>query len=516
MSLLLTTLGTGLGMTLSRGISSFFGKISNSLFPYGKSKEAERVEHTANKNLELEQIRQKARFQELSMQLNANAELQKQLQMTARETNILVSRFTAQENLKNTFWQDAIRRFPLNISPISILENNGINIELLTKGFSEKNMSEEQIQELRTYLFADKKPLNVFILPITIDSRVSGKETIAAQVWDSVYQNVESIFVNEYNSCGDRPVSLYSTAWNQNAKPGLHAAEEIYFFLKYLPSVVIEPRFDGKKLKIMFICWGIGYTLGQRVRQELIVDLDWLPIITTNAYERSKENIKLMEKIDVKEDTFLKNKKASYLHNIKMYEDLGIGKRLAAGRIDELNTLGDYSKWFALDSYDWGNIADTVSSTLGLAVAAISDTHHLLSSDVEPLLPQIYNKYFSSILNDLLTQSLVDMYEQSFYKLALMDETSNKKALTVRDMQIRNIYGAFRISCPNKENPLESIVSYCKVKWDYEAEGVNDAFDYYVEHFTFDDAKFTQQIMPYLSKEQKKMVERRNYDLKRL
>ena len=66
MSLLLTTLGTGLGMTLSRGISSFFGKISNSLFPYGKSKEAERVEHTANKNLELEQIRQKARFQERS------------------------------------------------------------------------------------------------------------------------------------------------------------------------------------------------------------------------------------------------------------------------------------------------------------------------------------------------------------------------------------------------------------------------------------------------------------------
>lgn len=516
MSVLLTALGTGLGMTISRGISSFFGKVSNSLFPYEKSRDAQKIEHTANKNLELEHIRQKARLRELSMQLNANAELQKQLQMTTRETNILVSRFTAQENLKNTFWQDAIRRFPLNISPISILENNGVNIELLTKRLSEKNMSEEQIRELRTYLFADKKPLNVFVLPITVDSRVGGKETIAAQVWDSVYQNVESIFVNEYNSCGNRPVSIYSTAWNQNAKPGLHAAEEIYFFLKYLPSVVVEPRFDGKRLKIMFTCWGIGYTLGQRVRQELTVDLDWLPIITTNAYERSKKNLKLIEKIDIKDDSFLRNKKESYLHNIKLYEELSIDKKLENGKIDELNTLGDYSKWFALDSYDWGNIADIISSTLGLTVAAISDTHHLLSSDVEPLLPQIHNKYFSSILNEALIQSLIDMYEQSFYKLVLMDETSNRKALTVRDMQIRNIYDAFKVSCPDKVNPLESIVSYCRVKWNHESKGFNDAFDYYVKHFTSDDVNFTKQIMPYLSKEQKKMIERRNYDLNNL
>jgi len=516
MSLLLTALGTGLGMTISRGISSFFGKVSNSLFPYERSKDAKRIEHTTEKNLELENIRQKARFQELAMQLNANAELQKQLQMTTRETNILVSRFTAQENLKNTFWQDAIRRFPLNISPISILENNGINIELLIRGFSEKNMSDEQVQELRTYLFADKKPLNVFVLPITIDSRVGGKETIAAQVWDSVYQNVESIFVNEYNTCGDRPVSIYSTAWNQNAKPGLHAAEEIYFFLKYLPSIVIEPRFDGKKLKIMFTCWGIGYSLGQRVRQELVVDLDWLPVITTNAYKRSLENLKLMEGIDIKDDTFLKNKKESYLHNIKLYEELGVGKKLDDDKIDELSTLGDYSKWFALDSYDWGNIADIISGTLGMAIAAISDTHHLLASDVEPLLPQIYGKYFTSKLSDVLAQSLVNMYECSFYKLVLMEDSNSKKALTIRDMQIHNIYNAFKIPCPDKANPLGNIVSYCKMKWNHETSGVDEAFDYYVEHFTVEDADFTKQIMPYLSRDRKKMIERRNYDLKKL
>lgn len=407
---------------------------------YENSRDAKRIEHSAEKNMELEQFRQWNRWQEIEY----NANLQKQMQMTNRETNILVSRITAQENLKNTFWQDAIRRFPLNISPLSILENNGINIESLIKGISEKTMTSEQIKYFRNCLIADKKPLNIFILPVTMDSRIGGRENIIAQVWDAVYLNVESIFVNEYNCCGNRPVSLYSTAWNQNVKPGLHASEELYFFLRNLPTVVIEPRYDGKRLKILFTCWGIGYTLGQRVRQEFSVDFDCLPIITTNAYNRSKKNIKLIEDMDIKNDTFLMNKKESYLHNIKMYEDLMIGKRLEDGNIAELSTLGDYSKWFALDPYDWGCISDGISNMLGVAIATISDVHHLLSSDVEPILPHIYDKYFSAIFNQLLAQTLDNIYCGAYLKLMnLFPETQSMRALeylhSVRPLRKFNI-----------------------------------------------------------------------------
>ena len=42
---------------------------------------------------------------------------------------------------------------------------------------------------------------------------------------------------------------IYSAAWNKNVKGGLHAADELYYFLKEMPTIVVEPRFDGKNIK---------------------------------------------------------------------------------------------------------------------------------------------------------------------------------------------------------------------------------------------------------------------------
>lgn len=502
------------GMLISRGVSGLISKIGEAIIPYGKSRDAKRTEHAAPKNMELEQMRQNAQRELLKRQLEANERLQEnqiqaneRLQMTARETSMLVAAFSSRNHIKEDFYRDAIRRFPLNISPLSLLENNDVSIDIITQGIANNNW-----ESVRDYLKHDVKPLNVFVMPVTVDSRVGGNKIIAAQVWDSVYQYIESVFVNEYNVVGNHPVSLYSTAWNQNAKPGLHAAEELYFFLKYLPTIVVEPRFDGKKLRIMFTCWSIGYNLGQRIRQEIAIDFDWLPIIVTNAYERSKNSLKLFKGIDVGNNSMLAKKKEICELNVKTYESLHIGERIRSKKTDELDSLGDYSILFALAPYDWGVISDKVSHVLGVVMSALSDVHHLLSTDVEPVLPKIYNHYFPDIIDKGMAQTLLNLYEKAYYRLSMLEP--NKRELM--RLRVWNLYDDFpRLSKPKMmyDNPLSILIDKCRKEWGYRAKNEDDAFRYYAKHFTKEDTDFNNELLPHLSEEQKRDIQRRYFEL---
>lgn len=495
------------GMLLSRGIAKGLQSISNALFPYSKSREAERVSHTAQLNVELEKMRQKGRLKELGIQ----AEMQESQQMTIRETNMLVSQFTSYNHIKEDLYRDAIKRFPLNISPLSLLDNNNVNIDFFVKGIQKKNLSPDQFDAFRNYLHSGTRPLNIFVTPITIDSRVAGKETIAAQVWDSVYQSLESLFINEYNSNSDHPVNLFSTAWNSNAKPGLHAAEELYFFLKYIPSIVIEPRFDGKRLRIVFSCWSIGYNLEQRVRQELSIELDWLPMIIESAYTRSKKALALLSALEVQSDPLLAKKKEFCEHNVKLYENLGIGKKLKEGNLEELNVLGDYSRWFAVDSNDWEIVSQKISNSIGMVMAAVSDTHHLLASDVEPILPRIYDSYFPEMLDKEMAQNLLDMYESAYLRLLMIEPNNNDKK-QLKELQLDNLASRLKLQAPKSLglNPMGILIERCLTRWNYKAKSIEDAFNYYANHFTKEDKEFNDQLMCHLSKDQKRTIQRRS------
>lgn len=494
------------GMLLSRGIAKGIQKINDAIFPYEKSREAKRVEHTARLNMELERVRQQGRLTELGIQASMN---EKQ-QMTMRETNIIVSQFTSYTHIKEELYRDAIKRFPLNISPLSLLDNNNINIDYFVKGIKTKTLTDDQLNAFKSYLHQDIRPLNIFVTPITIDSRVVGKETLAAQVWDSVYQSLESIFINEYNAASQHPANMFSAAWNHNAKPGLHAAEELYFFLKHIPTIVVEPRFDGKKLRIVFSCWSIGYNLEQRVRQEIAIELDWIPIIINNAYKRAKDSLNLLSKIDTSGDSLLAKKKEFCEHNVKLYERLDIAKRIQNGSLGDLDVLGDYSRWFALDSFDWSAISEKISHAIGLIIAAVTDTHHLLASDIEPILPQIYNTYFADILDEGMGCTLLEMYENAYDRLVMLDP-HNTGVKQLRKLQLANIERELPIkeSLLGDESPLSILLERCNTRWNFKTSDFNQAFEYYVNHFTEEDKEFNDQLMPYLSEEQTRQIQRK-------
>ena len=408
-----TTLGA---IAVGRVVAPLIRKVGDYIFPYETSKAAKQTEHAAAVNRatqkEIAAIQAK-----LQSELNErNIKNQKEIAyfnaLAARQTAMFTAKYSAQSSLRHSLIQDAIRNFPLNISPLVLLENNNINISFLLGNTEENNIS--ILDSL-----AGIKPLSVFVAPIHIDSRIGGKDLMAAQVWDSVYQSVESVFVNEYSRNGVRPVIFYPAAWNKNIKPGLHAAEELYYFLKDLPSLVIEPRFDGKKLKLMFSCWGLGYTVRTHFRQEIVIDLDWLPIIATSTYERSKKAFQILSSAETENNKFLADKLMMCKQNIKMYEDLDIEHKIRHETTSELDSLGDYSKLFYSDSSDMQSISEIISASLGLSIAAISDTHHLLASDVQPQLPHIFNRYFSKYIDKDMIKGFIDMYQQTYSKLAL-------------------------------------------------------------------------------------------------
>jgi hypothetical protein len=147
--------------------------------------------------------------------------------------------------------------------------------------------------------------------------------------------------------------------------------------------------------------------------------LDWLPIITTNTYERSKKAVQILQSTEIENNKYLMDKLTACSHNIKMYENLDIEHKMKQGTVAELDSLGDYSKLFYLDNSDMQSISEIISASLGLTIAAISDTHHLLASDVQPQLPNIFTTYFSKYIDKNMVKGFIDMYQHTYSKLAL-------------------------------------------------------------------------------------------------
>lgn len=403
--------GIMVGRAVSKGI--------NAITPYKMSKAYKQAEYTAKQQKELEKMRQdfQAKLQE------QNIKAQAQLALFNRHSSMLLAEKNAYTNLRHTLVQDAIRNFPLNISPLVLLENNGIDISFLL-GKNQKEQIKDGLDEILGSMGASK-PLNVFITPMYVDARVGGKEILAAQVFDSVYSSLESVFVNEYSRNSERPVIFYSAAWNKNVRGGLHAADELYYFLKEMPTVVVEPRFDGKTVKLMFSCWGIGYSSQIHSRQEIPIPLDLNSMLALSAYERSKKAIETFDKVE-NNHKVVNEQKTMAEHNVQIFEQLQLADRIEkrlkelsdTGKSTELDELGDYCRLMYISPSDVQNIADTITATAGMMISAISDTHHLLANDIEPRFPFIYKTYFADYANEDLLQQFGAMYERTYLRLS--------------------------------------------------------------------------------------------------
>jgi hypothetical protein len=225
--------------------------------------------------------------------------------------------------------------------------------------------------------------------------------------------------------------------------------------------------------------------------------LDWLPIITTNTYERSKKAVQILQSTETENNKYLLDKLTACSHNIKMYENLDIEHKMKQGTVAELDSLGDYSKLFYLDNSDMQSISEIISASLGLTIAAISDTHHLLASDVQPQLPHIIKKYFGYYANQEVLNGFVRMYDQTYLKIA----SEFKDAEGIRALQRKEIkqllIGNENSNTNGEDDILLIIQDEVFKKWKVELFGQN-ALDYYLNHFTLNDIDFITALMPSL------------------
>lgn len=508
--MIITTLGAiakiAGGLIVARIVGKGINTVAEQITPYHKTRAYKQTEHSAAKQRELEEMRQS--FQERLQAQNIQA--QARLALFNRQSSMLLAEKNAYTSLRHTLVQDAIRNFPLNISPLVLLENNGIDISFLL-GKNEYMSDSEHIDDILNSI-GTSKPLNVFITPMHIDARVGGKEILAAQVFDSVYSATESIFVNEYGRNSERPVTFYSAAWNKNVRGGLHAADELFYFLKEMPTVVVEPRFDGKTVKLMFSYWGIGYSSHIHNRQVIDIPLDLNSMLALSAYERSTKALETFNHVE-NDHKVVKEQKQMAEHNVHIFEQLDLTTRIEkrlkelseTGESTELEELGDYCKLMYISPADVQSISDSIAATTGMMVSALSDIHHLLANDIEPQFPHIYKKYFEPYAEKQLLKQFGDIYERIYIRLG----KNFPEQEYLRIAQRQNMYKLLGFD-KKRESGQDSLIHESLVeKCTHLGADVNSAnswttkqlIDFYIDNLDDDDS-FRKNIRPHMTSDQ--------------
>ncbi|MCM1317251.1 MAG: hypothetical protein NC241_03625 [Bacteroides sp.] len=418
-------------------------KLLDTVLPFGMTAQGKLFKRQAALQRELEKDREnfQERMEERRMRFQANLEAQRaELQKYLTERNIEANReialfqaramrrtqmMLAQENARNVLQdhllQDALRTFPLNVSPLVLLHNQGHSPGHLL-AFAESEQPDalslcqayEEVEAWRRR----PEPLNIFVAPTHIDSKIKNRRALSDQIWDTVYQRIESFFTRHYSRTGSHPVIFYPTAWSDNSTPGMHAAETLHFFLKDLPCIVIEPRFDGSTFRLMFSAWGMGYNSTVHHRTELSFPVNIDIALATAAYERSRRALAALEEaerlLDPAETGFADIKK-TLTRNLDLYEALHIDDRIAQGRMDEVEALGIYNIFNIEPSQDLAGLAEKFASQIGLNLAVLADIHHLRCYDAAPLLPGLLKKEFPDLYKSRpLRESIFNEYERTY------------------------------------------------------------------------------------------------------
>lgn len=427
MSLLLGILGGAAALIATRSAANAISSISSRIMPFKGSGDAKRMDYQAAISKEQQEANFRFQTQLQEKGFHDKKELARITALWQRQTTFLANIQNCQNALKGKLFDDALRHFPLNIPPLVMLQNAGLSSSNITGSIMDDPFTQQILNSLESEGLSENAfysqfednlksspiALSVFVTPLQVDARVASKEKIASIVWDNVYQDMESMFVKEYNRGSERPVIFYPGAWNMNAKPGMHASEILYFFTKGMPVIVLEPRFDGKRLRMMFSCWGVGMLSDNHVRQEIAFDIDWNELILPAMYERSKKGLEKLSKIENLPPALTEAYKR-FSHNVSIYETLE-----SAGNLKADSFCDDISKVFYLTNDDYSVVSDMISNSLGMVLSTISDIHHREARGIEPMFPRIKEKYFGNIAkslsdNDicLLNQAIDQIYSE--------------------------------------------------------------------------------------------------------
>lgn len=511
--------GLGGGIVASKLIDYFVPFESSPqgrLFKAQKEWQNELEEKRMNFQWEIEA--QRMRFQERMEE--KREELQKHLQANQieankaialfqaramRQTQMLLAQKHAQDTLQDHLLQDALRTFPLNVSPLVLLKNQSQPLGHLL-AFSDKDeefASKTSIAQVYEEVEAIRKrpdALNIFVAPVHIDSKIKNRKVLSDQIWDTVYQRIESFFTLNYNRTSDHPVIFYPTAWNDKYNPGMHAAETLHYFLKDLPCIVIEPRFDGTTFRMMFSTWGLGYNSTLHHRTELSFPINIDAVLACSVYERSLKALDAIKEIDgtldINEYGF-GMKKRELERNIDLFQALHIEERMKENRMQEIDALGIYNIFKVEPVQDLATLADYLSARIGLNLAVLADIHHLRSYDRDPILPLLLKPYFPSLYEDKsVREQLFQEYENSYVWLR-REEIEFNGMKEIRGIQIANVKKLLDLSNSSEvvESVTEMTCNYVKKQFNVDAKTLTDAINFSIESWKKEDIPFFQSLL---------------------
>ncbi len=509
--------GLGGGLVVSKLIDYFVpfkyspqGKLFKHQRELQKELEAERMsfqerledkrlqfqEHLETKRAELQKYLQ-------SKQLEASREIALFQARAMRQTQMLLAHENAQLALKNQLFQDALKSFPLNVSPLVLLENQSKSLNHLTAFLeSPDKTSIELVYEEVEAMRQQPEPLNIFVAPVYVDSKIKNRKVLSDQIWDTVYQRIESFFTLNYNRSGEHPVIFYPTAWNDRYNPGMHASETLHYFLKDLPCVVIEPRFDGTTFRMMFSAWGLGYNSTLHHRTELSFPINIDAVLAQSVYNRSLKALDAIKEIDsildINEYGF-GMKKGDLERNIDLFEALHIEERMKENRMEEIDALGIYNIFKIEPVQDLANLADYLSARIGLNLAVLADIHHLRSFDREPILPVLLKPYFPALSEDKdVREKLMKEYEDSYVWLR-KEEIEFYGIKEIRGIQLANIKKELELSTSSEmvSSLTENICKYVKSNFHIESDNIEDAIRLSVDLWESKDVSFFQNLLKY-------------------
>lgn len=415
---------------------------------------------------QMEAQREKLQMTLANMNIRNSQEIAKFQAIAMRETQILVARENAQNMLQDHMVQAALKDFPLNISPLVLLKNRPHSLSsLLRFTVGEDCKTEDVCNDVMNYA-ANPEALNIFVAPVYVDSKIKNRQVLSDQIWDTTYQKLESFFTMHYNRRSDRPVIFYPTAWNNKFNPGMHASETLHFFLKDMPCIVIEPRFDGLNFRLMISAWGLGYASTEHIRTELNFQINIDEILAQSVYDRSKKALAVLSdlsKADIPETEkrpfFIQE--AALEKNVKLFEALHLDERKATDHMDEIDALGIYNIFKVEPVQDLAQLSDLLSAQIGMTLASLSDIHHLKSTDAEPMLPILMKQYFPVLYkNKEVRELLFSNYHRVLTRLKdeailLMDKQDIKLLESFRATQIDRIQNELEVAQIDKEESVE-------------------------------------------------------------
>ncbi|MBE6318683.1 MAG: hypothetical protein E7081_06890 [Bacteroidales bacterium] len=452
----------------------------------------------------LEKQREKLQKYLAEQNINNSREIALFQAQATRQTQIMLAQENAHNLLQDHLVQDALKTYPLNVSPLVLLRNRSRSISSLLR-FStrdgDQTTSIEQVFEELKDVRLHPEALNIFVAPVHVDSKIRNREILSKQIWDTVYQRIESFFTQHYNRRGDHPVVFFPTAWSDKSNPGMHASETLHFFLKDVPCVVIEPRFDGSTFRLMFSTWGIGYNSTDHHRTELSFPMNIDIALACAVYDRSLKALDAIEEIDDLLDANaygFKSKREILKRNIDLFQALHIEQRIQENRLTEIEALGIYNIFAVEPLQDLAPLADYLSAHIGFNLAALADIHHLRSVDVNPLLPNLFKSHFPKLYkNKDLRQSLADEYERS-YRFLSQEECELKAIDGIREAQFEVIKKTLELSETSSSEVVERLLrDYARKNYKIE----DDNFDKIIEEclygdcMTLDDIPFFESLL---------------------